>query len=78
MSACQVSVYMCIFHSGTSNIISQRRETAGEMRRVSEVKGRGGSSEGKRREDYREGLQQRCNLSAADVIPKISSNNSRR
>lgn len=30
------------------------------------------------REEYREGVQQGCHLSAADVIPKISSNNSRR
>lgn len=33
---------------------------------------------GRGREEYREGVQQRCHLSAADVIPKISSNNSRR
>ena len=30
------------------------------------------------REEYREGVQQGRHLSAADVIPKISSNNSRR
>lgn len=45
------------------------------------TRGEGGSGEGRRRrgrEEYREGVQQRCHLSAADVIPKISSNNSRR
>lgn len=38
-----------------------------------------GKSEGRRREAAeRERVQQRCHLNAADVIPKISNNNSRR
>lgn len=52
------------------------RGDGGRIRDGSKRRRETGREEQERRS--REGVQERCHLSAADVIPKISSNNSRR